>query len=100
MWIRLSLGVVLLVLSAFLYISSDNASRLELTYKSHKISITRDQYGIPKVSSRDFEGVLFGLGYTLSKDRLFQIHTRRMVASGRLSEMFGNRTLQTDIMFR
>lgn len=73
---------------------------LNLHYDGQHINVTRDKFGIPDITGTDLNGVMYGLGYCMTNDRMFQMHMRRMAASGRLSEMFGDRALQTDIMFR
>ena len=40
------------------------------------------------------------LGFILAQERLFQMEIVRRVSSGRLSEIFGSKTLETDKFFR
>ncbi len=53
------------------------------------ITIVRDSFGVPHVYGATAEDVSFGAGYALAQDRLWQMHTFRMVAKGRLSELLG-----------
>lgn len=36
----------------------------------------------------------------MAEDRLFQMHVKRMLTNGRLSEMFGEKSLGVDRMFK
>ncbi len=62
-------------------------------WKQERVTVRRDKYGIPHINSTTQEANLYALGYEMARDRLFQIHLRRMAANGRLSEMFGRKTL-------
>ncbi len=53
------------------------------------ITIVRDSYGVPHIYGATAEDVSYGAGYALAQDRLWQMHTFRMVAKGRLSELLG-----------
>ncbi|HYI15396.1 MAG TPA: penicillin acylase family protein [Thermomicrobiales bacterium] len=67
---------------------------------SGPVSISRDRYGIPRISAGSREDALFGLGYAVAEDRMFQMDTLRRTAFGRLSELAGPVTLETDRMMR
>lgn len=54
-----------------------------------EITIVRDSFGVPHVYGATGPDVSYGAGYALATDRLWQMHTFRMVAKGRLSELLG-----------
>ena len=54
-----------------------------------EITIVRDSFGVPHVYGETAEDVSYGAGYALAQDRLWQMHTFRMIAKGRLSELLG-----------
>ncbi|HEX2281772.1 MAG TPA: penicillin acylase family protein, partial [Thermomicrobiales bacterium] len=64
------------------------------------VSIARDRYGIPRISAGSRDDALFGFGYALAEDRMFQMDTLRRTAFGRLSELAGPVTLESDRMMR
>ena len=72
----------------------------QLTYKNSHIQINRDKHGIPTVTAESLEQAMYGWGYAVAEDRLFQISFRRQVGQGRLSELFGEQMLFTDQMMR
>ena len=65
-----------------------------------KIEIIRDSSNIPHIFSRNINDVFFGLGYAHAQDRFWQLNILRRSAQGRLSEIFGQKTLQLDEFVR
>ncbi len=65
-----------------------------------EVKVYFDNYGIPHIYGQNEEDVFRFLGYVHAKERLFQMEIVRRVSSGRLSEIFGNKTLETDKFFR
>ena len=65
-----------------------------------RIEIVRDTYGVPHVFGASDHDVYFGLGFAHAQDRLWQMTTLRRTAQGRLSEVFGERTLEVDDLMR
>jgi len=74
--------------------------RLRSRAISSPVTIARDRYGVPVITAASREDALFGLGYVLADDRLFQMDTLRRSALGRLSELAGPVTLDNDRMMR
>ena len=64
------------------------------------IKIYTDEYGFPHIKANSLEDVYFGLGFTHAKNRLWQIDINRRIARGMLSEIFGEKTLETDKFMR
>jgi len=74
-----------------------------LTFKRnnlHSITIKRDHLGIPTIEGQDFKDVNYGLGFAHGQDRLWSVHFKKLLFSGRLSEGFGVSTLQMDQFMR
>ena len=67
---------------------------------SSPVAVLRDRYGVPHIFAERYLDACFALGYLHARDRLWQIDVQRRLASGRLSEVFGNRTLEQDIFMR
>lgn len=65
-----------------------------------EVTIARDANGVPHITARTRGDVAAGLGYAHAQDRLWQMEVSRMAGQGRLSEMFGEATLKTDIWLR
>jgi len=64
------------------------------------VDVYRDGYGIPHVKATTTADLMFAAGYVHAQDRLWQMDLLRRAGEGRLSELFGARTLQIDMMFR
>lgn len=63
---------------------------------SGTVDIDRDEYAIPHIHAATERDVFFGLGYAEAQDRLFQMEFARRLGQGRMSEVFGKRTLVLD----
>ncbi len=64
------------------------------------LEIVRDHSNVPHIFGTNDEDVFFGLGYAHAQDRLWQMVMMRRTAQGRLSEVFGERTLKVDELIR
>ncbi len=64
------------------------------------VEIVRNNNNVPHIFGASDVDVYFGLGYAHAQDRLWQMVILRRTAQGRLSEMFGRRTLAIDELMR
>jgi len=67
---------------------------------SAEVKIYRDSSAIPMIIAGGDEDLAFALGYVHAQERLFQMDLARRAGEGRLSEVFGSRTIPFDKMFR
>lgn len=67
---------------------------------SAPVEIVRSNDNVPHIFGATDEDVFFALGFAHAQDRLWQMTLLRRTAQGRLSEVFGLRTLKTDEMMR
>jgi penicillin amidase len=67
---------------------------------SDEVEIVRDNANVPHVFAATDADVFFGLGFAHAQDRLWQMTLMRRTAQGRLSELFGLRTIRTDELLR
>ena len=65
-----------------------------------EVEIIRDSSNIPHIFSDNINDVFFGLGYAHAQDRFWQLNILRRSSQGRLSEIFGPKTLQFDELVR
>lgn len=105
--LRLAVGLVALVVAgvALIYYLAaqslpDYDQTLEVEGISAPVEIVRDQAAVPHIFGQSDADVFFGLGYAHAQDRLWQMTVMRRTAQGKLSEVFGPRTLQTDKLMR
>ena len=80
------------------YLSSFN-SEYEIK-NNDTIRIYTDEYGFPHIKGNSLEDIYFGLGFAQAKNRLWQIDINRRIARGMLSEIFGERTIESDKFMR
>ncbi|HZW40435.1 MAG TPA: penicillin acylase family protein [Ignavibacteriaceae bacterium] len=66
---------------------------------SENVEIYSDSMAIPYILANNDNDAAFTLGYLHARDRLFQMDFIRRAAEGRLSEVFGTRTIPYDKMF-
>ncbi len=64
------------------------------------VEIVRDEYGVAHIYAQTAADLFFAQGYTHAQERFWQMEFQRRVASGRLSEIFGETTLSTDRYLR
>ncbi|MBV6651986.1 MAG: penicillin acylase family protein, partial [Hoeflea sp.] len=65
-----------------------------------EVTITWDVNGVPHIKAATRGDVAAGLGFAHAQDRLWQMEVSRMAGQGRLSELFGDATISTDIWLR
>jgi len=108
--LRIAAGLILLsVMAATLvyYLASQSlpeyGKEIALPGLSAPVEIVRDNANVPHIFGSygaSDEDVYFGLGYSHAQDRLWQMAVMRRTAQGRLSEIFGSRTVETDTYLR
>ncbi|SPJ29824.1 penicillin acylase family protein [Falsiruegeria mediterranea] len=64
------------------------------------VEIVRDNANVPHIFGQSDPDVFFGMGYAHAQDRLWQMTIFRRTAQGRLSEVFGERTVRIDRLMR
>lgn len=71
-----------------------------LTGLTAEVSVQRDALGVPTITAETSRDLFYAQGYVHAQDRFWEMDFRRHVTSGRLSELFGESQLQTDIFLR
>ncbi|MEO0634737.1 MAG: penicillin acylase family protein, partial [Pseudomonadota bacterium] len=98
----LALIVLACVLAYYLAARSlpDYDKTLTVSGITAPIEIVRSNANVPHIFAETDPDVFFGLGYAHAQDRLWQMVILRRTVQGRLSEMFGTRTVTTDTVMR
>ncbi len=65
-----------------------------------RAEVLRDAYGVPHVFAANEHDLFFLQGYVTAQDRLFQMDLYRRAAEGRLSEVLGTPTVESDRLMR
>ena len=82
----------------------DKANDAEHWVFSNKVSapvrVVYDQVGTPHIYAENEKDGAWAQGYVTARHRMFQMHTLRMAASGRLAELLGDSALGGDVFLR
>ena len=104
---RIASAVLLIVIvaGAFVYyfvsrsLPDYNAS-YALAGLAGQVEIVRDTADVPHIFATQDEDAYFALGFAHAQDRLWQMNMLRRTVQGRLSEVFGTRTVKIDELMR
>ena len=105
LWIVFSLIPIALLASVLAYVwfarsVTPATGDMTLAGLSAPVTITRDKNAVPHISGSSIEDVLTALGFVHAQERLWQMEMNRMAGQGRLSEIFGDKTIFTDRFIR
>jgi penicillin G amidase len=105
--VRLTTAVLVLVVAvvalAYYFATRslpDYDTTAEVDAISAPVEIVRDNANVPHIFGQTDEDVFFALGYAHAQDRLWQMTMLRRTVQGRLSELFGQRTVGIDEVLR
>jgi len=70
--------------------------RLEIAGLKQTVEVIRDRWGVPHIYAADLHDLFFAQGYVQAQDRLWQMELNRRLATGRLSEIFGQQAFEAD----
>lgn len=107
-WIGRGLIVLVLALlftgtAGYVYLRQslpDLSGTFRLAGLHQPVDVVRDRNAVPHIFARDADDAYFALGFLHAQDRLWQMEINRHIAAGRLSEIFGAATLDTDKFIR
>ncbi len=104
-WTALALVLVLLVLAAAVVgvvrrPLPQTDGEVEVPGLSARVEVIRDGFDIPQIYADTDADLMFAQGYVHAQERFFEMDFRRHVTAGRLSEIFGEDTLETDTFIR
>ena len=72
------------------------AQETTLYVRGDAVRVVRDRYGVPTVHATTRYGLLYGNGYAIAQDRLWQMELYRRQARGEMAELMGSRALEQD----
>ena len=94
--------LLLLVAGGFLamqHLKPEYEGEVSMPGLGEEVSVYFDSFGIPHIYGESENDAFRALGYVHAQDRLWQMELLRRVAKGRLSEVFGQQTLEADKFF-
>jgi penicillin amidase len=78
----------------------DYNSNLVLKGLEHPVKIYHDEIGIPHIYAASEHDLYMATGFVMAQERLWQMDLLRRVTLGRLSEIFGDDFIKTDLLLR
>ncbi len=94
--------ILLVVLGGWLYIKHlqpEYDGEITLKNIEQPVNVYFDEYGIPHIYAQNAYDAHTALGYVHAQERLWQMELLKRIAPGRLSELFGDKMLKTDMFF-
>ncbi len=98
---------VIIVIVAFFIVKSISKSGLpdynavvETKGLKEEVKVYRDEFGIPHVYAKNEEDLYKVTGYISAQDRMWQMDLLRRITQGRLSEIFGEDMIESDVILR
>jgi penicillin G amidase len=73
---------------------------LRLAGLSDTVQVLRDDHGVPQVYAGNSTDLFLAQGFVQAQDRFFEMDFRRHVTAGRISELLGESTVDTDMFIR
>ena len=67
---------------------------------TREVTVLRDDAGIPQLYGDSTADLMLAQGFVHAQERFFEMDVRRHITSGRLSELFGEATVETDTFVR
>ena len=64
------------------------------------VEVVRDEHGVPQLYADTIHDLMLAQGYGHAQERFFDMDVRRHATAGRLSELFGEEALETDLVVR
>jgi penicillin G amidase len=98
------IAIAVLGVGMIYYLASRSLPNYDATVRvaaiSAPVEIVRDNANVPHIFASTDADVFHGLGFAHAQDRLWQMMMMRRTAQGRLSELFGPRTVAIDSLVR
>ncbi len=102
-----SVFLLLAVISIAFFINSfskkglpDYNANILIPALKQKVTIHRDKYAVPHIYAENEHDLYVATGYVMAQDRMWQMDLIRRVSQGRLSEIFGEKMVKADTLFR
>lgn len=73
---------------------------IEVAGLDSDVEVLRDELGVPHIYASTQHDLFFAQGYTHAQERFWQMDVWRHIGAGRLSEMFGESQVETDMFLR
>jgi len=103
----LGILIVVILLTAIFLVKSIKKSgkpqydgEITLSGLSGEVEVIRDERGMPHIYAENEDDLYMAVGYVMAQERLWQMDLIRRATTGRLSEIFGEDYIETDLFLR
>jgi penicillin amidase len=76
------------------------SGELEISGLEGEVQVIRDDAGIPQIYADTMPDLMLAQGFVHAQDRFFEMDVRRHATAGRLSELFGEAGIESDLVVR
>ena len=98
--ITLIVSVIIFIINLKNVSISNKLTTLNTIQLMDTVKIYTNNNGIPKIVANNEHDLFFAVGYYQAKERLWQMDFARRAGKGKLSEIFGEKTLKYDLFLR
>jgi len=91
--------IIVFVTASYFWLRStkpDYSGVINIHELNNKVEVFFDEYGVPHIYAQNAHDAYMALGWAHAQERLFQMEMIRRVTSGRLSELLGEKFINTD----
>ncbi|MGD0781567.1 MAG: penicillin acylase family protein [Candidatus Aminicenantales bacterium] len=78
----------------------DYSADVRLAGLKADVTVYRDEFAVPHIFAGNEDDLYRATGYVMAQDRLWQMDLIRRATAGRLSEIFGQKLIDTDLFMR
>ncbi len=96
----LLLGFFVFFLAYFYRSTPEIKAEYSLEGLEAEVKIIRDHWGVPHIFAQNEKDLFLGCGYVHAQERMWQMDLFRRAGFGKLSEIFGKRTVESDKLMR
>jgi penicillin amidase len=103
----LIIAVIVVILAGLIYLRyisrralPDYNRDIQLSGLHENVLVYRDQYAVPHIYAKNENDLYMATGYLLAQDRMWQMDLIRRITLGRLSEIFGEDFIETDMLLK
>jgi len=97
----------IIVIGGYIFINNLKSSGLtdynegtKIEGLKNDVTVYRDEYGVPHIFAENEDDLYKVTGYITAQDRMWQMDLLRRVTQGRLSEIFGEKMIDNDVILR
>ncbi len=92
--------IAIILLNSSYFNGFQRSGSLELDGLREQVVSKRDEKGMAYVFARNMDDLMVAQGFVTAQDRLFQMEATKLFASGRISEMVGEKGIEIDAKMR